>query len=382
MNKINRNHYSIGLYVHVPFCQSTCDFCAFYQKVPESGEILTYLNLLEQEWNLRNIEEPVQTLFFGGGTPGLLASKDWERIGDFIKKKVGSTFTEWTVEMAPSLVTKTKIKILKEIGVTRISLGVQSFSDCLLKKLGRQHTRKQIFSAITIIQNGSFENWNIDLMFALPEQKWVDLKRDLTEAIALKPTHLSTYCLTIEEDTPLYWKFTRGEIKIDPEKEMKLYKKTWDLLSSSGYNQYEISNFKTTGFSCQHNLNTWKMNDWLGLGPSAASQYKMRRWNNKASLKSWIEHISSGRFPEENTQVICLKTLLEDTFIFGLRMNQGVDLANLESKFGKTALSRFEPILKKWELAGYLNRQSNHVYLNTSGRLLADRIGASFLIDP
>ena len=381
MSKINSKDLSIGLYIHVPFCQSTCDFCAFYQKVPESGEISAYLSLLEKEWDLRKIEEPVETIFFGGGTPGLLAAKDWEKIGDLIRRKVGSSFKEWSVEMAPSLVTKTKVKTLKEIGVTRISLGVQSFSDQLLKKLGRQHSRQQILSAISIIQNSSFENWNLDLMFALPNQSWLDLKKDLMEAVALKPTHLSTYCLTIEDDTPLYWKFTRGEIKIDLNEETKLYTKTWDLLSSSGYIQYEISNFGTTGFACQHNLNTWKMNDWIGLGPAAASQYKMRRWNNQACFKSWAKHISRGYFPEENIQVMSLQTLLEDTFIFGLRMNQGVDLSELANKFGSFAVEKFQPILEKWQLDGYLIKKSNQIYLNKSGRLLADRIGASFLID-
>ena len=381
MKKIKSEYPSLGLYIHVPFCQTSCDFCAFYQKVPENGEIHTYLNLLEKEWDLREVNKPVETLFFGGGTPGLLAAKDWEKIGNFIREKVGLAFKEWTVEMAPSLVTKTKIKILKEIGVNRISLGVQSFSDNLLNKIGRRHSRKQILSAITLIENASFENWNLDLMFALPSQSWDDLKKDLTEAIAFKPAHISTYCLTIEDDTPLYWKLTRGEIKTNREEETNLYLKTWDFLSSYGYTQYEISNFATPGFACQHNLNTWEMKDWLGLGPAAASQYKMRRWNNQPSLQSWINHINKGSFPEESIQIISTQTLIEDTFIFGLRMNQGIDLAKLENKFGDTVLEKFSPIIQKWKLAGHLVQTADHLYLNTSGRLLADSIGASFLID-
>jgi len=203
----------LGVYVHVPFCASTCDFCAFYQTTPTADGIDRYMQGIANEAALVSWEgRPVETVFWGGGTPGLLAANDIRRLGGIVRERLAGGVREWTVEMAPASVTEARLEALKEIGVTRISMGAQSFQPALLDGLGRQHTREQIFRAYERIREAGFASVNIDLMFALPGQDEAAWLADMGEALALAPDHLSTYCLTFEEDTKLWVKLSKGQV--------------------------------------------------------------------------------------------------------------------------------------------------------------------------
>ena len=262
----------LGLYVHVPFCATTCDFCAFYQTVPKGDAVTRYLEGIEAEAGLVNWgDRPVATAFWGGGTPGLLKPAELDRLGRTMKL-FGGQPAEWSVELAPATVTADRLAVLKALGVTRISLGVQSFNEGLLDALGRQHTPAQVYRAYELIRAQGFASVNLDLMFALPGQTEEQWRADLDEAMRLAPDHLSTYCLTFEEDTALWVKLSQGKVKLDVDKEALFYQRTWDYLAAAGYAQYEVSNFARPGHACRHNLNTWAMYEWVGLGPSAASQ--------------------------------------------------------------------------------------------------------------
>jgi oxygen-independent coproporphyrinogen-3 oxidase len=370
----------LGVYVHVPFCASTCDFCAFYQTVPKGDAVRHYVDAVEAEaalvdWQSRR----AATAFWGGGTPGLLKPAELERLGRIMLLYAGQP-AEWTVELAPATVTPDRLAVLKQLGVTRVSMGVQSFNDGLLDGLGRQHTPAQIYRAYDLIRGAGFASVNVDLMFALPGQTEEQWRADLVEALRLAPDHLSTYCLTFEEDTALWIKLSQGKVKLDADKEAAFYVKTWEFLEASGYAQYEVSNFARRGHQCRHNLNTWNMHEWVGLGPSAASQHAGWRAANPADLTQWHADVAAGRRATTDRVALTNELLAEDAVIFGLRMNEGVSLPRLRRRFPCAGWAGLEDLLPKLLFGGLLVATvEGRISLTPRGRLVADGIGAEIL---
>ena len=371
---------ALGLYCHVPFCASTCDFCAFYQEKPHRSDLDRYLESMELEFKKLPQNREIDTVFWGGGTPGLLMAKDLERLGRSMLKHFRKAPLEWTVEMAPSTVKADKLSVLRDLGVTRISMGVQTFNADLLKSLGRLHHPNQIYSAWDQIQEADFEQTNLDLMFALPGQTIEQWETTLREAAALDPSHLSTYCLTFEEDTALYLKLAKGDLKIDEDRELIFYERGWELLSELGYSQYEISNFSKPGSECLHNVNTWRMAEWLGCGPSAASQYKGERYRNPADLDKWMTGVQCSRPVKEDLIKLDAEILMIDAIIFGLRMNAGVnpEEIKLHSKLPKLA-EQLEILFERLEKENLLVRKEANLVLTHEGRLVCDAIGSAIL---
>lgn len=371
-------NFPLGFYLHVPFCASTCDFCAFYQEKPLRKDILYYLDGVKEE--LAQVIEKnlkIETFFWGGGTPGLLSAKDLEKLGTLVLSFLENKPKEWTVEMAPSTIKADKLKLLKSLGVNRISMGVQSFNPSLLKSLGRLHAPQQVYKAYELIRKAGFENVNLDLIFAIPGQSMQDWETDLTTAINLAPEHISTYCLTFEEDTALYVKLAKGKVKRSEENEIHMYQKSWEILETHGYFQYEISNFARFGFPCEHNLNTWRMFDWVGIGPSASSQYKNKRYTNPHSLELWLKGLKCGKQSYVDEVLLDETTLFLDALVFGLRMNEGVVVKALKKRFAPTKnLENVEKLLTDLVLAGLCEEKTGTLSLTASGRLLADKIGA------
>ncbi len=369
----------LGVYVHVPFCASTCDFCAFYQTAPTADGVDRFIKGVADEAALIDWMRPVTTVFWGGGTPGLLATGDIIRLGEIVGGRLGGTAVEWTVEMAPASVTKARLAALKEIGVTRISMGAQSFQPALLEGLGRHHTREQIFRAYGRIRAAGFASVNIDMMFALPGQDEAAWLADLDEALALAPDHLSTYCLTFEEDTKLWVKLSQGQVKLDVEHEARLYETTWARLEEAGYAHYEVSNFARPGHACLHNVNTWRMHEWIGLGPSAASQHDGWRGGNVADLDRWLADVAQGRRMTEDRAALTPALLVEDALIFGVRMNEGVDLAALRARFPQAPWHAVAAIVARLDEAGLARMDGDRLRLTPRGRLLADSVGAELM---
>lgn len=370
---------ALGLYVHVPFCASTCDFCAFYQTKPTADGVKQFLFGVEREADLVAWPRPVTTVFWGGGTPGLLAPKDLARLADIVRARFGGAPSEWTIELAPASVTEERLRVLREAGVTRVSMGVQSFQPELLDALGRQHTREQIFRAYDRIRAAGFRSVNLDLMFALPGQTAAEWAGDVREAVSLGPDHISTYCLTFEEDTKLWLKLSQGRVKLDPEHEAALYEATWSQLAELGYAQYEVANFSRRGHECLHNLNTWRMNEWIGLGPSAASQHGGWRGANVSDLEKWRADIAAGVRLTEDRVALTPELRAEDALIFGLRMNAGVDLATWQARAPDAPWPVIDDTLATLAAAELLVREGSVVKLTKRGRLVADSIGAEIM---
>lgn len=372
----------LGVYCHVPFCASSCDFCAFYQEKPRREDLDRYLDAMDLEFAQLPQGRVVDTVFWGGGTPGLLPAKDLERMGRSLLARLPTPPQEWTIEMAPSTVKADKLSVLRELGVTRISMGVQSFDAKLLESLGRLHRPKQIYKAWELIQAAQFSQVNLDLMFALPNQTLGGWEADLREAARLGPDHLSTYCLTFEEDTALYVKLSEGKVQMDEARELSFYERGWSLLEELGYQQYEVSNFAREVTShCSHNLNTWRMYEWIGCGPSAASQFGCERYQRTANLQLWIEGMQNSPIAarEELTQLDD-RMLFFDAVIFGLRMNRGIDWCELQRRFPSAGpLDSLEALLQQFVREGLVRCQAQQYTLSRKGRLLADGIGSACL---
>jgi len=392
----------LGLYVHVPFCATTCDFCAFYQEPPSAELVRRYLDGVAREMELvergmvqaAKVAAKVDTVFWGGGTPGALAARDLKKLGELVRAHFmaptapDSPAQEWTVELAPGSVSEARLEALREMGVTRISMGAQSFQPALLEALGRRHSPAQIYRAYERIRAAGFKNVNLDLMFALPGQDEAAWLSDMREAVALAPEHLSTYCLTFEEDTALWVRLSQGKVKLDREREARLYERTWAELDAAGFPQYEISNFARPGFECLHNLNTWRMQEWIGIGPSAASQHAGWRGANPRDIGAWLAALARGERAMEERVRLTPAQIAEDSLIFGLRMNEGVDLealkrrgpaASATTEIPERAWARVDELVERLVAEGLAEHGCGRMRLTLKGRLVADAIGGEIL---
>jgi oxygen-independent coproporphyrinogen-3 oxidase len=327
--------------------------------------------VLEEEWKMRHCSEPIGTVFFGGGTPSLLSCSAFHKIRQFlpIDPKI---LVEWTVECNPSTLSLEKLQTFADIGVTRISLGVQSFSEKFLGILGRRQSAAQIFHAYDMLRKFSFDV-NLDLIFSIPGQRLRHWEEDLKTAVQLGPDHISAYHLTLEKGTKFTEKYaTRvgsGE---------RFHRLAVSYLVSSGMEHYEVSNFAKKGKRCIHSVNTWRMGEWLAIGPSGASQYRGRRFQNISNLEKWMDGIFQKNPIEVEVQAIDQSTLLEDTIIFGLRMRDGIPLATMDlMECSKSQKYRCK--FSQWCDAGLLKKTATHYALTDRGMLLADALALEIL---
>jgi oxygen-independent coproporphyrinogen-3 oxidase len=241
------------------------------------------------------------------------------------------------------------------------------------------HSVEQVRRAYDLVRAADFPSVNLDLMFALPGQTEAEWTADVKTAVALAPDHLSTYCLTFEEDTALWIKLSQGRVKLDPEHEARLYESTWAQLAAAGYAQYEVSNFARPGHACLHNVNTWHMHEWVGLGPAAASQHAGWRGANVADLEQWERHLRNGQRMTEDRLALSETQLAEDALIFGLRMNAGVDLAHWRSRAPNAPWAAIEELVQRLVADDLAARGGSRLRLTDHGRLLADAVGLEIM---
>src|ERR1700726_1738976 len=259
------------LYLHIPFCARICPYCAFYKELLDRSQTQRFCDALLRE--LRQYRHLVpSTIYFGGGTPTALSTSQLELLlSGFHEQLDLSQLVEWTFEANPGSVSPRKRKALRKFGVNRISLGVQSWDDELLKLLGREHNARQAGESFRILRAAGFANINVDLMFALPGQTRAQWRTTLEKTISLQPEHISTYCLTYEEDTEFFRRHARGEFRQDADADAEFFESAMSILENAGYEHYEISNYARPGFSSVHNRAYWAGEDYIGIGPRAFS---------------------------------------------------------------------------------------------------------------
>src|SRR3954470_11776058 len=258
---------AMSLYVHVPFCAQKCAYCAFYSEASQGELVQRYTNALVRELELVASELKPETIFFGGGTPSILNLRQWETILTAMGQLGLLGASEWTIECNPATVSLDKCKLWRDDGVNRISMGVQSLDEAMLDRLGRIHSREQVFKSFDILRRGGFDNINIDLMFAIPGQTLEIWRATLAEALALGSEHLSSYEVIYEDDTPLYAQLKAGEFDVDEELPCAMYDELVERAGAAGFHQYEIANFAKHSspvpsdipdHACQHNVNYWR----------------------------------------------------------------------------------------------------------------------------
>jgi oxygen-independent coproporphyrinogen-3 oxidase len=337
-----------------------------------------------------------RTIFFGGGTPSLLSTKQWEQIGEAFRGLGWESTEEWTVECNPATVSADKAKLFRDLGVNRISMGVQSFDVSLLERLGRIHTREQVFRSYDILRAAGFENINIDLMFAIPTQTMEVWRATLAEAIALKTEHLSCYEVIYEQDTPLFAQLEAGEFDLDEDLACAMYDELVQTVTDAGFQQYEVANFaKGTGgrsveaadvpaFACQHNVNYWRGGFYYALGPSAAGYEPMDcaigvRTRNWANTQMYCEILEKGERPIEAREELPAIARAGEVAAFGLRMNAGWPFDSFLQATGFDLRKDWPLAMKKLAAEGLAVLEPERFRLNSRGLRFADLAAREFL---
>jgi oxygen-independent coproporphyrinogen-3 oxidase len=400
----------LSLYVHIPFCTAKCGYCDFNSYAGQESLIPAYAQALLREaetWSAACPGWRAETLFFGGGTPSLMPLAEVERILKGLRRHLGLTpNAEVTLEANPGTVDKPYLSRLREMGVNRLSLGVQSFRDDDLAFLGRIHSAEEARSAYQAARSAGFDNVSLDLIFGLPGQtadRWLE---SLEEAIGLGPEHLSLYALTIEEGTPLARDVACGRTPApDPDLQADLYLHTAERLAPAGYEHYEISNWARPGRRCRHNLTYWRNGFWLGLGAGAHShlreKWKLGTRNQEPGIwdrcyrfaaevvpkryielvnETWKQWSQEGTLTMDAMRQVTFREEddpsleLSDTLVLGLRLSEGVSLRELRRRFGRAALESHAAAFEEAVSLGLLERLDGRLRLTARGRLLANEV--------
>jgi oxygen-independent coproporphyrinogen-3 oxidase len=361
------------LYVHIPFCARICPYCAFYKERADSSQTQRFCEALLREIETVTEEYPLklETIFFGGGTPTALTTNQLEFLLGGMRDRLDLTaLTEWTVEANPGSVSPRKAALLQRMAVSRISLGVQSWDDGLLKLLGREHNAAQAEASFHILREAGFVNLSIDLMFGLPGQTLAQWQTDLAKTIALRPDHVSTYCLTYEEDTEFFLRHARGEYREDPESDARFLEAAMEMLEAAGFEHYEISNYARPGFASAHNRGYWAGDDYLGIGPSAFSTVGTRRWQNVADYRGYADRILAGASPVGSTEILTPEMKRTERIALALRTREGIP---------SRELTGWPNERNEFIGLGLLRERNGNFVLTPRGKLLADSVAEAFV---
>ena len=361
------------LYVHIPFCARICPYCAFYKERADSSQTERFCEALLREIETVRGQFPlkIETIFFGGGTPTALTTTQLEFLLGGMRDRLDlSPLVEWTVEANPGSVSERKAALLRRLGVNRLSLGVQSWDDELLKLLGREHNAAQAETSFHILRDAGFSNISVDLMFGLPGQTLAQWEADLARTIALRPEHISTYCLTYEEDTEFFLRHASGEFREDPESDAQFLESAMRMLEGAGFEHYEISNYARPGFASVHNRGYWAGDDYLGIGPSAFSTVGLKRWQNVCDYRSYSDRIFAGSSAVESTEALTPQMKRTERIALALRTREGILRRELDQWPNET---------NEFVTLGLLRKQNDSFLLTRHGKLLADSVAAAFL---
>jgi oxygen-independent coproporphyrinogen-3 oxidase len=361
------------LYFHIPFCPKLCPYCSFYVEVGSANKNQEFLDALlrEVEQAAARFEIKPRTIYFGGGTPSALRTEQLDYLFSGLQQLLDlSDLEEWDLEANPATIRPDKARRLRELGVTRLSLGVQSWDDDLLKTLGRVHSAAEAEQTYYVLRDAGFTNLNIDLMFAVPGQTDAQWHTTLERTIALQSEHISTYCLTYEEDTEYFRKLGVGEFSQDDERDARLFEHTIATLESAGLAHYEISNYARPGFESRHNLAYWRGADYLGFGPSAFSTVGLDRWQNIANTTEYMRRIQADESGGEFRETLSARTRDGEILAFEMRTSTGVN---------QSAVAPWREELAPFIEHGLVIEDGGRIRLTPRGKLLADAVAEVFV---
>ena len=379
---------NFGIYIHIPFCKRKCSYCDFISFSSKDSLIEGYVRALKKEIEEFDFSKyNVTTIYLGGGTPSYIKKEYIKEILNLLKEKLVNNKVSWkyieiTIEVNPGTVTKEKLEIYKEVGVNRISIGLQSTNNSLLKQIGRIHKFEDFLDTYNLAKEVGFDNINVDLMIALPKQTIEDIKKSLGEIVSLSPNHISVYSLIVEEGTLIEKQIEEGKIKLpSDEEERRMYWYVKDFLELHGYKHYEISNFSKEGKESKHNLNCWNQEEYIGFGLAAHSYIDGIRFCNTSNLEEYIDNIKNNslcrnREVEERQK----KEDKEKEFMMlGFRKIEGVDISKFKEKYGENPIFLFRKELDKLVSEGLIEVDLNNIRLTNKGLDLANIVFEEFI---
>jgi oxygen-independent coproporphyrinogen-3 oxidase len=368
-------------YLHVPFCRHRCGYCNFTLVAGRDDLIEDYLRALKTELSWLEVPRPVETLFLGGGTPTHLLPQQLESLVALTTKwfPAASGNLEFSIEANPIDLDPSRTAVLAAAGVTRVSLGVQSFDERKLAVLERDHRRREIERAFAAARSLA-RSVSLDLIFAAPGESLDDWRRDLAAAIALAPDHVSTYGLTFEKGTSFWTRRERGELPQAAEDlEAQMYELTIDMLTAAGYEHYEVSNFARPGHQCRHNEVYWTGGSYYAAGPGASRHIAGRRETNHKSTTTYIRRVLAGQSPVAESEELSPEDRARERLVFGLRQLAGIDVAAFERDTGLVVDDLDGQVLARFTEQGLLQRSATHLRLTRRGLLVSDAIWPALL---
>lgn len=372
----------IGIYVHIPFCKRKCYYCDFISYSNKDSKIEEYIQAVIKEVELQKIKSEITTIYIGGGTPSYIESKYIREIIAEIQKKNVSPDAEITIEVNPGTVTLEKLQEYKECGINRLSIGLQSVQDELLKQIGRIHNFEQFLDTYKMARKVGFKNINVDLMLGLPNQRIKDLKESLETIIKLEPEHISVYSLIVEDGTPIANKIECGELELPEEDlERNMYWYVKNTLELNGYKHYEISNFAKQGYESKHNMNCWNQNEYVGIGVAAHSYRDITRYSNTNQLGEYLRNVKKENL--ERNRIIHEIQKEDDSkkeyMLLGLRQIEGIQISKFKEKFGDNPIYLFRNELKKLSDEDLIVIDENNIRLTNKGIDLANLVWEEFI---
>ena len=373
-----------GIYIHTPFCRVKCMYCDFYSVADKDFEMPSFFDALLKEIKLCETDTnnwTIDTIFIGGGTPSLTDPRHIEKLIRTLESKFDlSNVTEFTMEANPGEAPAERLKAFYDLGVNRLSMGVQSLEPDLLQFLTRIHGPEAVFKTFDGARKAGFDNINCDLIFNIPGQTMDIWKRDLQTIIDLNPEHLSCYSLTVEEGTQLYQYVNRGKVTMpSDDQSADLYLWTQSIMAENGYEQYEISNWSKPENECRHNLHYWEIDPYLAFGPSAHGFDGKIRFSNIRNLDGYIKNLGDGKSPRQDHYELSDKDRTNEMIGFGLRINNGVNLNQIPESFREAVNQSIIDNHSKWD--GYLVIEDDRIKLTSAGFAFADGIAVDLMIE-
>lgn len=371
----------MSLYIHIPFCKQKCLYCDFPSYSGKESLMGEYIDALNKEILEKASKYKIRSIFIGGGTPSYLDAKNLDKLLSTINKLSFTDDIEFTMECNPGTLNEEKIIMMRKNNVNRLSLGLQSTNDSLLKEIGRIHKFNEFKENYLLARKHGFDNINADLMFGLPGQTIDDWKKSLEDVISLNIDHISAYSLIIEEGTYFYNLYEKDKLDLPSENDERImYAMTKEILSEHGYHQYEISNYAKEGKECFHNKVYWKCDEYLGLGVSSSSFINEKRIKNIDNIKEYIEKINNNEEVYEEIHTNDIKDDMEEFMFMGLRMIEGVDSKRFKKKFGKDVYDVYKEPIKKHIEEGLLIYELGRLKLTPKGIELSNYVMSDFIL--
>ncbi|PAO73161.1 radical SAM family heme chaperone HemW [Streptococcus agalactiae] len=368
-------------YVHIPFCTQICYYCDFSKVFIKNQPVDAYLQALIREFRSYDITE-LRTLYIGGGTPTSISAVQLDYLLTELSRDLNlNTLEEFTIEANPGDLTVDKIEVLQKSAVNRVSLGVQTFNDKHLKRIGRSHNEAQIYSTIDALKTAGFQNISIDIIYALPGQTMDDVRSNVAKALSLNIPHLSLYSLILEHHTVFMNKMRRGKLHLPTEDlEAEMFEYIISEMERNGFEHYEISNFTKPGFESRHNLMYWDNVEYYGVGAGASGYLDGIRYRNRGPIQHYLKGVSEGnaRLSEE---VLSKNEMMEEELFLGLRKKEGVSIGKFEQKFGTSFEKRYGQIVQELQSDGLLKENNGFIQMTKKGLFLGDTVAEKFIVE-